>query len=92
MEEISDLPGPSQAAPRFEEEDDEGDVCRICRNPGDADNPLRYPLRLQRKHQTPPRTWGHDADDDGQERQGARAARRAVPANRPQAIDGNAKM
>ncbi|KAL5987701.1 putative E3 ubiquitin ligase sud1 [Asimina triloba] len=26
-----------------EEEEDEDDVCRICRNPGDADNPLRYP-------------------------------------------------
>ncbi|XP_031479417.1 probable E3 ubiquitin ligase SUD1 [Nymphaea colorata] len=26
-----------------EEEDEEEDVCRICRNPGDADNPLRYP-------------------------------------------------
>ncbi|KAL6494705.1 putative E3 ubiquitin ligase sud1 [Orobanche gracilis] len=25
------------------DDDDEGDVCRICRNPGDADNPLRYP-------------------------------------------------
>lgn len=28
---------------RFDEDDEEGDVCRICRNPGDADNPLRYP-------------------------------------------------
>ncbi|XP_022896121.1 probable E3 ubiquitin ligase SUD1 isoform X2 [Olea europaea var. sylvestris] len=25
------------------DDDEEGDVCRICRNPGDADNPLRYP-------------------------------------------------
>ncbi|KAL0422610.1 UNVERIFIED_CONTAM: putative E3 ubiquitin ligase SUD1 [Sesamum latifolium] len=25
------------------DEDEEEDVCRICRNPGDADNPLRYP-------------------------------------------------
>ena len=25
-----------------EQEDDE-DVCRICRTPGDADNPLQYP-------------------------------------------------
>ncbi|XP_042066787.1 probable E3 ubiquitin ligase SUD1 isoform X2 [Salvia splendens] len=25
------------------DDDDEGDVCRICRNPGDVDNPLRYP-------------------------------------------------
>ncbi|KHG12839.1 E3 ubiquitin-protein ligase MARCH6 [Gossypium arboreum] len=24
-------------------EEEEEDVCRICRNPGDADNPLRYP-------------------------------------------------
>ncbi|KAF5179027.1 E3 ubiquitin-protein ligase march6, partial [Thalictrum thalictroides] len=27
---------------KYEEEDDE-DVCRICRNTGDAENPLRYP-------------------------------------------------
>ncbi|XVE66809.1 hypothetical protein DITRI_Ditri08aG0109300 [Diplodiscus trichospermus] len=27
----------------MEEEEEEEDVCRICRNPGDADNPLRYP-------------------------------------------------
>ncbi|CAI9769131.1 unnamed protein product [Fraxinus pennsylvanica] len=27
----------------FLDDDEEGDVCRICRNPGDADNPLRYP-------------------------------------------------
>ncbi|KAJ0437426.1 putative Zinc finger, RING-CH-type, Zinc finger, RING/FYVE/PHD-type [Helianthus annuus] len=26
-----------------DEEEEEEDVCRICRNPGDADNPLRYP-------------------------------------------------
>ncbi|XP_047950312.1 probable E3 ubiquitin ligase SUD1 isoform X1 [Salvia hispanica] len=25
------------------DDDEEGDVCRICRNPGDVDNPLRYP-------------------------------------------------
>lgn len=25
------------------DDDDEEDVCRICRNPGEADNPLRYP-------------------------------------------------
>ncbi|KAL0454272.1 UNVERIFIED_CONTAM: putative E3 ubiquitin ligase SUD1 [Sesamum latifolium] len=25
------------------DEDEEEDVCRICRNPGDAENPLRYP-------------------------------------------------
>lgn len=31
------------ALSRFDEDDEEGDVCRICRNPGDADNPLRYP-------------------------------------------------
>ncbi|KAH0455568.1 hypothetical protein IEQ34_015600 [Dendrobium chrysotoxum] len=35
---------------------------------------------------------GHDADDEGQERQGALGARRAAgPANRPQAIEGNAE-
>ncbi|KAI7746699.1 hypothetical protein M8C21_009262 [Ambrosia artemisiifolia] len=27
----------------YDDEDEEGDVCRICRNPGDEDNPLRYP-------------------------------------------------
>ncbi|KAJ7946073.1 E3 ubiquitin-protein ligase MARCH6 [Quillaja saponaria] len=26
-----------------DEDEDEEDVCRICRNPGDAENPLRYP-------------------------------------------------
>lgn len=26
-----------------DEEEEEEDVCRICRNPGDAENPLRYP-------------------------------------------------
>ncbi|XP_038694068.1 probable E3 ubiquitin ligase SUD1 isoform X2 [Tripterygium wilfordii] len=32
------------AAARFEDEEDEDeDACRICRNPGDVDNPLRYP-------------------------------------------------
>lgn len=32
------------AVARFdEEEEEEEDVCRICRNPGDAENPLRYP-------------------------------------------------
>ncbi|KAL8541428.1 hypothetical protein ACS0TY_002626 [Phlomoides rotata] len=25
------------------DDDEEGDVCRICRNPGEPDNPLRYP-------------------------------------------------
>lgn len=25
------------------DDDEEGDVCRICRNPGELDNPLRYP-------------------------------------------------
>ncbi|KAH0459586.1 hypothetical protein IEQ34_012400 [Dendrobium chrysotoxum] len=35
---------------------------------------------------------GHDADDEGQERQGALGARRAAgPTNRPQAIEGNAE-
>lgn len=33
----------SSALSRFDEDDEEGDVCRICRNPGDTDNPLRYP-------------------------------------------------
>ncbi|GAB4838711.1 Probable E3 ubiquitin ligase sud1 [Ancistrocladus abbreviatus] len=28
---------------KYDEDDEEEDVCRICRNPGDADNPLRYP-------------------------------------------------
>lgn len=27
----------------YEDEDDEEDVCRICRNTGDAENPLQYP-------------------------------------------------
>ncbi|OAY78551.1 putative E3 ubiquitin ligase SUD1 [Ananas comosus] len=37
-------PSPPRAARLDAEEDeDEGDVCRICRNPGEADNPLRYP-------------------------------------------------
>ncbi|XP_042497936.1 probable E3 ubiquitin ligase SUD1 [Macadamia integrifolia] len=30
-------------AGKYDEDEDEEDVCRICRNPGDADNPLRYP-------------------------------------------------
>ncbi|KAK6136886.1 hypothetical protein DH2020_029372 [Rehmannia glutinosa] len=35
----------SSGAGRYDlmDDDDEEDVCRICRNPGDADNPLRYP-------------------------------------------------
>uniref|UniRef100_A0A5B6Z9F5 RING-type E3 ubiquitin transferase n=1 Tax=Davidia involucrata TaxID=16924 RepID=A0A5B6Z9F5_DAVIN len=28
---------------KYEDDDEEEDVCRICRNSGDADNPLRYP-------------------------------------------------
>lgn len=28
---------------KYDDDDDEEDVCRICRNPGDAENPLRYP-------------------------------------------------
>ncbi|XP_042005184.1 probable E3 ubiquitin ligase SUD1 [Salvia splendens] len=37
--------GGDNAKTRFNllDDDEEGDVCRICRNPGDADNPLRYP-------------------------------------------------
>lgn len=37
--------GDNNAKSRFDllDDDEEGDVCRICRNPGDADNPLRYP-------------------------------------------------
>lgn len=35
----TNAPGPA----KYDEEDEEEDVCRICRNPGDADNPLRYP-------------------------------------------------
>ncbi|KAK6916423.1 Zinc finger, RING-CH-type [Dillenia turbinata] len=33
------------ATSRFnaDDDDEEGDVCRICRNPGDSENPLRYP-------------------------------------------------
>ncbi|XP_057533160.1 probable E3 ubiquitin ligase SUD1 [Amaranthus tricolor] len=27
----------------FDDDDKDEDVCRICRNPGEADNPLRYP-------------------------------------------------
>ncbi|XP_057546361.1 probable E3 ubiquitin ligase SUD1 [Amaranthus tricolor] len=27
----------------FDDDDEDEDVCRICRNPGEADNPLRYP-------------------------------------------------
>lgn len=33
----------SSVAVKYDEEEEEEDVCRICRNPGDADNPLRYP-------------------------------------------------
>lgn len=28
---------------KYDDDDEEEDVCRICRNPGDAENPLRYP-------------------------------------------------
>ncbi|GAB4852921.1 Probable E3 ubiquitin ligase sud1 [Ancistrocladus abbreviatus] len=28
---------------KYDDDEEEEDVCRICRNPGDADNPLRYP-------------------------------------------------
>ncbi|CAN8229507.1 unnamed protein product [Cochlearia groenlandica] len=34
----------TSAASRYVDDDeDEEDVCRICRNPGDTDNPLQYP-------------------------------------------------
>ncbi|XP_024162236.1 probable E3 ubiquitin ligase SUD1 isoform X2 [Rosa chinensis] len=33
----------SSVAGKYDDEEEEEDVCRICRNPGDADNPLRYP-------------------------------------------------
>lgn len=33
----------SGSAFKFDDNEEEGDVCRICRNPGDDDNPLRYP-------------------------------------------------
>lgn len=40
----SSSPPPSVFANKsYDDDDDEEDVCRICRNPGDADNPLRYP-------------------------------------------------
>ncbi|KAK4762105.1 hypothetical protein SAY87_029989 [Trapa incisa] len=45
---ISSKSGPASSAvvgglsARYDDDDD-GDVCRICRNPGDAENPLRYP-------------------------------------------------
>ncbi|XP_022927897.1 probable E3 ubiquitin ligase SUD1 [Cucurbita moschata] len=29
--------------PKYEDDEEEEDVCRICRNPKDADNPLSYP-------------------------------------------------
>ena len=36
-------PPPALMNRSFEDDEEEEDVCRICRNPGDADNPLRYP-------------------------------------------------
>ena len=29
--------------PKYDDDEEEEDVCRICRNPKDADNPLSYP-------------------------------------------------
>ena len=34
---------PEEPRPPQGEEEEEGDVCRICRNRGDEDHPLRYP-------------------------------------------------
>ncbi|CAD6267783.1 unnamed protein product [Miscanthus lutarioriparius] len=34
---------PKEPRPPQGEEEEEGDVCRICRNRGDEDHPLRYP-------------------------------------------------
>jgi len=39
----ADSPPPPVSSRPYEDDDEEEDVCRICRNPGDADNPLRYP-------------------------------------------------
>nr|GMC83332.1 probable E3 ubiquitin ligase SUD1 isoform X2 [Ipomoea batatas]GME11003.1 probable E3 ubiquitin ligase SUD1 isoform X2 [Ipomoea batatas] len=35
--------GATGSAFKYDDDEEEEDVCRICRNPGDADNPLRYP-------------------------------------------------
>ncbi|CAK9178647.1 unnamed protein product [Ilex paraguariensis] len=32
-----------RVASKYDDDEEEEDVCRICRNPGDAENPLRYP-------------------------------------------------
>lgn len=34
---------PSNRSSNYEDDEEEEDVCRICRNTGDAENPLRYP-------------------------------------------------
>ncbi|XP_019423520.1 PREDICTED: probable E3 ubiquitin ligase SUD1 [Lupinus angustifolius] len=39
----STAPPPHAAAKYDDDDEEEEDVCRICRNPGEADNPLRYP-------------------------------------------------
>ncbi|CAJ2650197.1 unnamed protein product [Trifolium pratense] len=41
--ETSTSTAPPPSARYDDDDEDEEDVCRICRNPGDADNPLRYP-------------------------------------------------
>ncbi|KAJ9159532.1 hypothetical protein P3X46_025037 [Hevea brasiliensis] len=42
-EESNGASSSSAAGSRYEDDEEEEDVCRICRNPGDAENPLRYP-------------------------------------------------
>ncbi|XP_022638778.1 probable E3 ubiquitin ligase SUD1 isoform X3 [Vigna radiata var. radiata] len=44
IESTSSATGTAAVPPKYDdEEEEEEDVCRICRNPGDAENPLRYP-------------------------------------------------